>query len=78
MDDAFGAACKELHVTHQSTALRTLIATLILAAAHRKGGVLFAVPRKSGTNDEGPRPVAAVCQILRDLESRQRDPASSN
>jgi hypothetical protein len=35
MGEAFDAACKELHVTDQSNELRELIATLIIAAAHR-------------------------------------------
>jgi hypothetical protein len=33
MGEAFDAACRELHVTDQSKALRALIATLIIAAA---------------------------------------------
>ena len=33
--EAFDAACKELHVADQSKTLRTLIATLIIAAARR-------------------------------------------
>jgi hypothetical protein len=35
MGEAFDAACKELHVTDQSNALRTLVAILILTAARR-------------------------------------------
>ena len=35
MGEAFDAACKDLQVTDQSNTLRTLVATLIIAAAHQ-------------------------------------------
>ena len=35
MGEAFDAACKELHVTDQSNALRTLIAVVVIEAARR-------------------------------------------
>jgi hypothetical protein len=38
MSEAFDAACKELHIADQSKTVRTLIATLIIAAA--RGGEL--------------------------------------
>jgi len=35
LGEAFDAACKELHITDQSNALRTLIAILIIGAARQ-------------------------------------------